>query len=154
MITLLERCGQFLIKNPDKNDKLRFEMQLVQINNLKDSANLPEIIYLQLENAYIFCKPPERGELKIKKKLSEVENYIIYLLKERFDQNETVNNLLSLPFLQIELFLLKQIMKLAIRGKYEKMGRLAAFVAKLSEYYPSFGIKVGDAVIEEVSFIS
>jgi len=88
MITILERTGYFLIHSKDKNDKLRFEMQLTQVNNFRATAHLPDVILIQLENAYYICKPPERAALKVKKHLSDLENYIIYLLFERLDDDK------------------------------------------------------------------
>lgn len=88
IILILERTGVFLSNNSNKNDRLRFEMQLTQVNNFRTTAHLPDTTLIQLENAYYICKPPERAEIKIKKHLSDLENYILYLLFEKLDDNK------------------------------------------------------------------
>ena len=70
MIKILEKVGYYLIHTPDKNDKLRFEMQLTQVNNFRATAHLPDSTLIQIENAYYVCKPPERKALKKKKELT------------------------------------------------------------------------------------
>jgi len=88
IILILERTGIFLANNSSKNDRLRFDMQLTQVNNFRTTAHLPDFTLIQLENAYYICRPPERAEIKIKKHLSDIENYILYLLFEKLEDNK------------------------------------------------------------------
>lgn len=151
VIYILEKAGAFLIRNKNKDDKMRFEIQLTQINNYKANANLQNSLYLQLENAYFLCKPPERGALKIKKQLSEIENYIRYLFFEKLDDEKVlVENVLRLPIPEVEDYLIKIFMKIATKGRYGQMNKICAILRYIGQFHPQFQIRTTDEVIEQI----
>jgi regulator of nonsense transcripts 2 len=150
MITILEKTGYYLIHNKDKNDHLRFEMQLTQINNFRTTSHLSDMVLIQLENAYYICKPPERAALKLQKNLSPLENYIHYLLFEKLEDDKIAGELDRLPMKECESFLIHCFLKIVKKGRFGQIDRVSALARYLTRFYPNFGIKLVDATIEEI----
>lgn len=130
---------------------MRFELQLTQINNFKTKANLQNNIYLQLENAYFLCRPPERTALKSKKKLTDLENFIRYLFFEKMDEEKVlIENILRLPVKKCEDYLIKIFMKVATRGRYGQMNKICAILRYIGQFYPQLQVRITDQVIEHI----
>ena len=94
--------------------------KLKKVNSSSDS-NLGATLDISLEGVYYLCKNPEKAFKKAKPK-TDIEDYIVYLLDVKLNENnfEDIKELLlQLPRDDITMkYIAKRIMKLAFNGKF------------------------------------
>ena len=69
---------------------------------------MPETLESGLRNVYIICMPQKTVELREEKTMTELENYVIFLLQVKLcekDVNLVALDLLSLPWKDLQDFI-------------------------------------------------
>eukprot|EP00898_Chlorokybus_atmophyticus_P007627 jgi/Chlat1/7866/Chrsp66S07293 len=137
---LLEVCGRYLYKTPETSIRTRNLLEILM--RLKNAKNLDTRQSTLVENAYYLCKPPERAAriVKTRTPLQEVG---------RAPVEKVLRQLRRLPWRQCEDYILNCMLRVH-KVKYSHVHLIASLVAGLSRYHDTLGIKIVDAVLEEL----
>ena len=147
---LLETCGRFLYKLPETHVRTKNLLEILM--RLKNASTLPPRLDTMVENAYYYCVPPER-QTKIKKEIPPLHKYIqklLYLdLTSESSAKIVLKQLRKVNWSTSESFLIKSFLKIH-KAKYGSIGYLASLVSGLLSYHELFGIKVVDALMDQI----
>jgi regulator of nonsense transcripts 2 len=152
--TLLETCGRFLYLFPYTHD--RIEAILDTVLRLRRAKNLDSNCQMALEAAYFTVKPPGRKELRNKKVLSPLQQYIRHLFaKLSFSPgvvDKTIRELRKLPWStpeeNVEHHVIKACLR-AVKTKYVDVPLAADAIAGLARYHPKLQSNLLDTITEE-----
>lgn len=147
--TLLETCGRYLYKNPTTNIRMNILLdKMMKKKNLKTMTSRQEIM---IENAYYYCKPPERQASK-EKTLTPIQQYITHLIYEKLT-TQTLNfvfrQIRKLNWERDAKFLFKSLTDFHSLN-YEQISNLVALIAALLPYHPELSLRFVDHVFEEL----
>ena len=139
---LLETCGRFLYRSPETH--IRTNNLLDTMLRLKNVKTLDNRMENMIENAYYYCKPPERAAKK--KSRTEIQEYIRKLIFNDLSYS-TIKNVLrlicKLNWKEHGRYLVKCILNLK-NISYSNISILANLVSSFSNYNAHIGIQVVD----------
>ncbi|CAM9207771.1 unnamed protein product, partial [Ectocarpus fasciculatus] len=152
---LLETCGRFLYLLPYTHD--RIEAILDTVLRLRRAKNLDSNCQMALEAAYFTVKPPERKELRKKKELSRLQQYVRFLFSSKLSTSpgavdKVIKELRKLPWTnkeeKVEHHVIKACLRV-VRTKFVDIPLAADTVAGLSRYHPKLLVSLLDTISEE-----
>jgi regulator of nonsense transcripts 2 len=139
---LLETCGRFLYLLPYTH--ARVEAILDTVLRLRRAKNLDSNCQMALESAYFTVKPPERKELRKKKVLTRLQQYIRHIFSSKLSNapfviDKAIRELRKLPWSQpeekVELHVIKACLRVA-KTKYVSIPLAVDAISGLGRYHP------------------
>eukprot|EP00123_Amoebidium_parasiticum_P016187 comp23320_c0_seq2/m.38380 comp23320_c0_seq2/g.38380 ORF comp23320_c0_seq2/g.38380 comp23320_c0_seq2/m.38380 type:complete len:1223 (-) comp23320_c0_seq2:468-4136(-) len=147
----LEICGRFIYRSPDSHVRCKNVLEVMV--RKKNALHLDPRLATAIENAFYYCNPPERTERK-RKERPPLHMYIRKLLFKDLSKTTTEKVLKQMKKLpwddpSLKAYMVKCLSK-PWKCKYNNIYCLASLVAGIDHYYGDVGVKVVDAVLEDV----
>eukprot|EP00899_Mesostigma_viride_P014202 jgi/Mesvir1/22783/Mv14173-RA.1 len=148
---LLEVAGRFLYRLPATQQRTANLLDILM--RLKNAKNMDSRQATMVENAYYQCKPPLRSA-RVTKQREPMQQFIRKLLLFDLDKARVEGVLHLLRKLAwkdpaVEDYAIHCLLK-AHRTKYSNMHLVASVVGGISRVHDSLGIRLVDAVLEEI----
>jgi regulator of nonsense transcripts 2 len=151
---LLETCGRYLFLLPHTHERVAIVVE--NMLRLRRAKNLDLRRQTLLESAYFTVMPPDRAT-RVKKELTTIQKYIVYLFTKKLGTKATVDSIVKLlrklPWdseeERVESFVVKWAMKIS-RTKHVHIPLVADLMSGLSKHRPNALIHLVDKLLEEI----
>ena len=142
---LFESCGRFLYRSPETH--VRTSTLLDTMMRLKNAKNFDSRMETLIENAFYYCKPPER--ITLKKERKPIENYIRYLIFSYLNKStikDVLRKLIKLNWKEHSKYLIKCLLNLK-NISYGNLSTISNLIASFASYYPDLQVKIIDGCL-------
>eukprot|EP00039_Didymoeca_costata_P008053 m.107377 g.107377 ORF g.107377 m.107377 type:complete len:1229 (-) comp13926_c0_seq3:2125-5811(-) len=149
--SLLETCGRFLYRSADTHVRTKRLLEIIQ--NKRTALHLDERQNAIIDNAILYCNPPDTPRLATKVR-PPIHEYLRFLLYKQLNVNNvdtTLNTLRKFDWGNKEFH--DYAVKCFIRVwkvKFGAMHQFAKLLSGISLYQEALGVKVVDAILEEI----
>ncbi|CAD8075713.1 unnamed protein product [Paramecium primaurelia] len=144
---ILNNCGRFLKYSGESYKKFEYLLnQLDKQRKLKPLAQKEESILTQALLSF-------DRQVKPKKEKSELQKFIKFII---FDQLDDFTNAfesmerLPLSDQQCKQYLIKQLFKISIKGRYSSLSIVACLLATIKDKYPDITGQVVDSLLDDI----
>ncbi|XP_072181831.1 regulator of nonsense transcripts 2-like [Diadema setosum] len=148
---LLESCGRFLYRSPESHLKTNALLELMM--RKKSKMVLGERHNTMVDNAFFYCNPPEvtKIERKVRPPMHEYIRKLLFKDLSKTTVEKVLKQMRKLPWDTPEI---KQYTVKCLSSvwnlKYNNVHCLANLLAGLVQYHDDAGIRVVDAILEDV----
>ncbi|KAF2279417.1 ARM repeat-containing protein [Westerdykella ornata] len=150
---LLERCGRYLLRNPETAPRMASFLETLQ--RKKTAQVLGQQERMLIENAVYYVNPPERAAIEQKER-TPIELFLRKLMYEDLSRRtleKTVRQIRKMHWEEDEIVrLLHKIFTKPSRIKYSNIHLLANILTSIRRYHDAFAVSVIDDILESITF--